>query len=47
MADLEIKKILIEESLRKNQMSQIFDVVKNEKWCFSDHYNNTKTTNFY
>ena len=34
MADLEIKKILIEESLRKNQMSQIFDVVKNEKMVF-------------
>ncbi|MBU5336531.1 hypothetical protein KQI20_08775 [Intestinibacter bartlettii] len=34
MADLEIKKILIEESLRKNQMSQIFDVVSNEKMVF-------------
>ncbi|WP_455543456.1 hypothetical protein [Intestinibacter sp.] len=34
MADLEIKKILIEESLRKNQMSQIFDVVANEKMVF-------------
>ena len=34
MADLEIKKILIEESLRKSQMSQIFDVVSNDKMVF-------------
>ena len=34
MADLEVKKILIEESLRKNQMSQVFDVVTNDKMVF-------------
>ncbi|MDY2734408.1 hypothetical protein [Intestinibacter sp.] len=34
MADLEVKKILIEESLRKNQMSQVFDVVSNDKMVF-------------
>ena len=34
MADLEVKKILIEESLRKNQMSQVFDVVANDKMVF-------------
>ena len=34
MADLEVKKILIEESLRKNEMSQVFDVVSNNKMVF-------------
>ena len=34
MADLEVKKILIEESLRKNEMSQVFDVVANDKMVF-------------
>lgn len=34
MADLEVKKILIEESLRKNQMSKVFDVVSNDKMVF-------------
>ena len=34
MADLEVKKILIEESLRKNKMSQVFDVVSNDKMVF-------------
>lgn len=34
MADLEIKKILIEESLRKNKMSQAFDLVSNDKMAF-------------
>ena len=34
MADLEVKKILIEESLRKNQMSQVFDVVAHDKMVF-------------
>ncbi|MGM9531632.1 hypothetical protein [Intestinibacter sp.] len=34
MADLEVKKILIEESLRKSQMSQVFDVVSNDKMVF-------------
>ncbi|MGM9534987.1 MAG: hypothetical protein ACI3VR_07025 [Intestinibacter sp.] len=34
MADLEVKKILVEESLRKNQMSQVFDVVSNDKMVF-------------
>ena len=34
MADLEVKKILIEESLRRNQMSQVFDVVSNDKMVF-------------
>lgn len=34
MDNLEVKKILIEESLRKSQMSQIFDVVSNDKMVF-------------
>ena len=34
MDNLEVKKILIEESLRKSQMSQIFDVVSNYKMVF-------------
>ena len=34
MDNLEVKEILIEESLRKSQMSQIFDVVSNDKMVF-------------
>ena len=34
MDNLEVKNILIEESLRKSQMSQIFDVVSNDKMVF-------------
>ena len=34
MADLEVKKILVEEALRKNQMSQVFDVIANDKMAF-------------
>lgn len=34
MADLEVKKILVEEALRKNQMSQVFDVISNDKMAF-------------
>lgn len=47
MADLEVKKILIEESLRKNQMSQVFDVFQMTKWYFLDHYKNIKKINYY
>ena len=45
MDNLEVKKILIEESLRKSQMSQIFDVVSNDKMVFLrslQHYKNNK-----
>ena len=45
MDNLEVKKILIEESLRKSQMSQIFDVVSNDKMVFFrslQHYKNNK-----
>lgn len=34
MADLEVKKILIEEALRKCGMSSAFDVVSNDKMVF-------------
>lgn len=34
MADLEIKKILLEDSIRKNQASELFDVVVTEKMVF-------------
>ncbi|MGN1032138.1 MAG: hypothetical protein ACI4PU_01640 [Intestinibacter sp.] len=34
MADLEVKKVLIEEALRKNQMSQVFNVISNDKMVF-------------
>ena len=46
MDNLEVKKILIEESLRKSQMSQIFDVVSNDKMVFfrslQQQYKNNK-----
>lgn len=34
MENLEVKKILIEEALRKNQMTKVFDVVANDKMVF-------------
>lgn len=44
MDNLEVKKILVEEALRKNNMSQVFDVVANEKMVFfrsiQEHKNN-------
>ena len=44
MADLEVKKILIEEALRKSQMSQVFDLVSNDQMAFfrsmQQHKNN-------
>lgn len=44
MADLEVKKILIEEALRKSQMSQVFDLVSNAQMAFfrsmQQHKNN-------
>lgn len=46
MDNLEVKKILIEESLRKSQMSQILMLFQMIKWYFSDRYNNIKTTNY-
>lgn len=47
MDNLEVKRILVEEALRKNNMAQVFNVVANEKWYFLDHFNNIKTTNYY
>lgn len=44
MDNLEVKRILVEEALRKNNMAQVFDVVANEKMVFfrslQQHKNN-------
>lgn len=44
MDNLEVKKILVEEALRKSNMSQVFDVVANTKMAFfrsiQEHKNN-------
>lgn len=45
MADLEVKKILIEEALRKNNLSKAFDVISNKGMVFfrsMQEYKNNK-----